>query len=380
MKRKQTSLLISTLVYLLFASLLAGCRSRQPIQVGYCAGLSGYYSEVGITARNSAQLAVDKINAEGGIDGAPLRLLIRDNKGIKGNTLKMMQELVQEGVVTITGPNSSEQTAEVFSFINREKIVLLSAGATSSDFSRQKDYFFRVVPDTDALGTAFADYLHEAYAYPSYRAVYDMLNRTFSDPFLKATDKRLREYGEKIDETVIFDSNTDNTRLVAQKVALGNPKGVILATASIESALLAQFLRQQGSQAQFFGTVWAHTETMIEKGGQAVQGMLLITNNTTLEGNPTYDDYARRYVERYDRQPGLDSFHSYEAVEILALALKHTGGKAEGLPEALVAIHNFPGVLGNISFDAYGDVKRDMYIVRVDGDHFTNVKTISPQD
>ncbi len=360
---------------------LSSCVNRQPIRLGYVSIISGLYSEVGIAARDSAQLALDEINAEGGIDDVPLQLITRDdNQIVEGYTQNIIQELLQEGVIAIIQQNSSSETAEILPFMNQNKVVLIGTAATSSDFSGKKDYFFRVVPDNQVLGIAFADYLHKTYAFPGYSVLINTLNPAFSDPFLKAVEKRLQEFGEKIDTTISFDSNTDNLRLIGQQAAAGDPKGVIIMAGSVETAKLAQYMRQQGSQAQFFSTIWAHTATLIEKGGRAVQGMVLITNVTTMHDNPTYQNFAGAFYKRYHRQPGLDTLHAYEAVKILALALKQTHGKAEGLPEALTAIHDFPGVLGNISFDAYGDVKRDVYIIKVDGDHFTTVQVIPPKD
>ncbi len=365
----------------LIITLLANCRSRQPIRVGYSAVLSGFYSEIGISGRDAAQLALDQINAEGGINGVPLQLVTRDNKTSVGTTLKMMKELVQkENVVAIIGHNSSVQAAETLPFINQSRVVLIGCGASGEEFSGKKDFFFRVVPDNLVLGNAFADYVHKTYAYPSYNAAFDTTNRAFTESILKIIDKRLREYDEKIDVSIGFDSTAADLHKVAEQVAEGNPKGIILATSSKETSLLAQYLRQLGSQAQFFGTGWAHNITMLEKGGKAVQGMVLISNNTVLLDSPSYQDFSRRFFGRYNHAPGPDALHAYEAVEILAQALKQTGGKAEGLPEALMAIHDFPGVLGNISFDANGDVKRDVYIVKADGDHFTTVEVIPPQN
>ncbi len=381
MKQNRILLIITILVCLLIlAMFLVNYHNRQTIRLGYIAEMSGFHSEIGITGRDSAQLAVDKINAAGGIGGVPLELIPRDNKGIVGNTLKVVQELVeQEGVVAVISNANSQQTAEAVPYVNQKKIVMLSS-ATSVEFSKKKDYLFRVVPDCDITGIAFADYLNKNYPLSTYAGLFDTSDRSFTEAILKSMDKRLRAHGKNIDPILPFDANRDNLRLFAEKVASYQPKGVIIAAASVETALLVQHLHRLGLQAQYFGTVWAHTYQLIEKGGLAIQGMILITHNTTLEENPFYQDYDRRFKERYHHPPGLYSIHPYESVEILAQALLHTGGSAAGLPEALLSIQNFPGVLGDISFDAYGDVKRDLYIVRVDGNTFTNIKIISPNE
>ena len=64
---------------------------------------------------------------------------------------------------------------------------------------------------------------------------------------------------------------------------------------------------------------------------------------------------------------------------ILAEALKKTGGKAEGLPEALLSIEGLPGVLGTITFDAFGDVHRDIYILQVENGELVQQEIISAE-
>jgi ABC-type branched-subunit amino acid transport system substrate-binding protein len=63
---------------------------------------------------------------------------------------------------------------------------------------------------------------------------------------------------------------------------------------------------------------------------------------------------------------------------VLAHALAQTGGQAGGLPAAITAIKDFPGIQGTISFDQYGDVARDVYIVQVQDGQFVTIKVLSP--
>ncbi len=375
MNQKQ---ILQFFITLFFFLCLTDCSSPNPIRLGFCAELTGKHAVIGTNARDSAQLAVDKINAEGGINGIPIQMIVRDNKSALGTTRQIMENLYHEGIVAVIAQIMSEQTAEAMPFMNEKKWVLLSSASTSVEFSGKKDFFFRVVPDTDAMGSAFADFLHKTYAYSGYTGVYDTSNRAFTEPLLEAIDDRLKKYQEKVEVFIPYESGKDDLHTIADQIVTDQPKGVIIVASIYDTAMLAQYIRQRGLQADLFGSVWAHNNLLIEKGGRAVQGMILFSINSTFENSPAYQEYYNRFFNRYQRPPALDSFHAYEAVNIMALALQHTGGKAEGLPEALLGIHDFPGVLGNISFDAYGDVKRDVYIVKVDGDHFQTIEVIPP--
>ena len=129
-----------------------------------------------------------------------------------------------------------------------------------------------------------------------------------------------------------------------------------------------------------FSSSWAQTNEFLEKGGQAVDDLELISTYHPQNPYPAFQVFVELFEARYKRQPALLSASGYEAVLVLVRALEQTGGKADGLPEALVAVKNLEGVQGIISMDAYGDVKRDVYIAVVREGQFEIINTISPAD
>ncbi len=80
----------------------------------------------------------------------------------------------------------------------------------------------------------------------------------------------------------------------------------------------------------------------------------------------------------YGRSPTFSAAFAYESVLVLARTLEQTCGRVEGLPEALTAIEALEGVQGLISIDEYGDVKRDVYIVRISQGSFRVIHTLLP--
>jgi branched-chain amino acid transport system substrate-binding protein len=93
--------------------------------------------------------------------------------------------------------------------------------------------------------------------------------------------------------------------------------------------------------------------------------------------NPAFEPFVERFEARYNRQPNLLVPLAYDTVRILAQALEQTGGEADGLREALLAVQDFEGVQGLISFNQYGDVVMDMYIVQIKDGQFEITATLS---
>jgi len=114
-----------------------------------------------------------------------------------------------------------------------------------------------------------------------------------------------------------------------------------------------------------FTSAWSLTEALIHNGGRAVEGILIVADYDDTSQAPALQEFRRLFRERYNREPIFAAAHAYEAMMVLAAALKITGGSSRGLKQALLSIKNFPGLVGEISFDRFGDVQRTEFLVTV---------------
>lgn len=104
--------LIAGLLVIFSFFILSGCNNREPLKIGFMGGLSGRNSELAVSRRNGVQLAVNKLNKEGGIQGRQIQLLIKDNLNDAQVALKVTDELVAAGVPAIVGAFTSELLSE----------------------------------------------------------------------------------------------------------------------------------------------------------------------------------------------------------------------------------------------------------------------------
>jgi branched-chain amino acid transport system substrate-binding protein len=363
---------------LLLGLLLAGCSSHAPIKIGYAAEITGRRGEIGVAGRDGASLAVDWINAQGRIQGHPLELVAMDDKGDPETARRVDQELIQQKVAAIIGHITSEQTAAVFDQINQAGVVLLSPTSSSSQFSQQKDFFFRVVPDTTALGKAIAYHVFTNRGIRQLTGVIDLNNQSFSQPLWQAIQDEFVRLGGETVQLYTFTTGQTDLKQLMNEVAASQPQTILFVASGIDTALMVQYVRQLTGDIPLFSSTWALTDELIDKGGKAVEGLELgAIYNPDLQTSE-YQDFLDRFEKRYRRQPGLAASHSYEAVMVLAHALEQTGGDTASLPQALAQIKNFRGLQGNISFDEYGDVQRDIYIAKVVGGEFVIIATVPP--
>lgn len=369
--------ILSTLV------LIAGCTGyigRRPILVGLVVELTGAQGTLGVEARDGAQLAVDAINDGGGVDGRPIELIVGNDKGDPSTARQIDTELVQQGVVAIIGHATSGQTAAVFDQINADKVVLISPGASSNQFSGQKDYFFRVVSSTDILGEALAAHMYIVSGARHLTCIYDTQNRAYAEPLWQSIQNRFGALGGSTAQVFTFASGETDLQSLMAQVTATDPETVVFIASGVDTALMIQYGKQYGLEAQLFSSAWAQTNELLEKGGQAVNGLEMVAGYYPRDPSPAFQQFAARFEARYGRMPGLMASYAYEAVLMLAHALEQTEGKATGLPDALASIRDWPGVQGLISMDEYGDVRRDVYVAIVRDGQFEVSDVISPAE
>ncbi len=356
---------------------LLGCAAPEPILIGVAVELTGRQADVGINVRDAALMAVDEVNARGGVNGRPLQLVVRDDQGLPEVARQVDAELVEMGVVAIIGHYTSGQTAAVLDQMNAAQVVLLSPSASSAAFSGKDDYFLRLIPDTSFIGRRVGEHIVNEHAARRLVGVYDENNRAFSESFWQSVEGVIRAAGGE-SSSIPFNSTTSDLQQVAMQVKETNPDAVVIVASSVDTAVLAQYLRQMGVDVPLFTSPWAQTTQLVEKGGQAVEGMEIGAFYNSKILTTAHHEFVRAFEARFKRNPELGTAQAYECVMLLAKALKATDGRREGLREALLAIQNYPGLLGPVSFDQYGDVQRDMYIMRVENGQIVEKETISP--
>jgi branched-chain amino acid transport system substrate-binding protein len=338
---------------------LAGCLGRQAIRVGFVAQLTGVQAELGVQERNGVQLAMDELNAAGGVAGRRIELIARDDLGTPDGARAADRELIAAGVMAIIGHATSGMAMAGLEVTNPARVVMLSPTVSSPVFSGRKDYFFRIVQTAERQAARLAQRVFAGRGIRRVGVVYDTDNAAYTTAYLKAFAEKYRALGGEIGAEVDFSSKAQpNFTPLVTRLRAGKPDGILMITGDIDAALIAQRTRMMGWPVPLFTTAWAQTETLINNGGKAVEGLEIELIRAVNEQTPEYLDYAERFRARFGTLPSFGAVMGYEAAKILAIALEKTGGRADGLSQALAGIRDFKGLSDTYSFDEYGDASR----------------------
>lgn len=359
------------LLSLLFAS---SCSSPEPIRVGFVAGLTGPNAALGVDGRDGAVLAVEKINSEGGVNGSPLELVIRDDLGTSDGAIKADDELInEEKIFVIIGHMTSNTMMAVWSQFQDSGAIFLSPTVSTPQLSDMEDNFFRLIPVNSMFSGKLAEYAASNLALKRIAIFYDTDNASFTDTFrMGFTEKFIANGGEVVLDFPFSSSSAPNFRPALAKLKEQQLDSLCVIASAVDTALIAQQARLEGLDVQILTSNWALTEDLIENGGRAVDDIITVVAHDETNRSPEYLDFSARFEERFKREPTFAAGYGYESVLVLARALKETDGGMDGLADALLRTNNLKGVNGNISFDKYGDVLRTLYLIAVrDGKFMT---------
>jgi len=323
-------------------------------------------------------MAVDDINASGGINGRQIKLLVEDDMGTPDGARAAEKKLADSGVVAVIGHYTSDQTLAGLEVSSSKGILMLSATASTSVLTGKKDLFFRTVASTQSLGQGFAQYVCQTLGVPSIAIIYDRDNASYSMPMMEAFTDKFSTFGCKVYSQVEFSSTTspDFSPLV-DKLITPKPDAVFIIASPADAAVIAQIINLKHSDVRKFASSTAQSNILIQNGGKTVEGMEIIIAFDVNNPSSALQEFKSNFQKRYAVAPIFSAMEGYETMQMLAAALKKTGGESKGLSDALLSLNDFQGLTGSIRLDQYGDAIRPLYILRVNQGHFETVKTLN---
>ncbi len=351
--------LIFILSLLLIFSLPA-CRQEgdpEPIRLGFVGSLSGRVSDLSVSGRDGALLAIEQFNKEGGLEGRPLHLLTRDDGHDREQAREVVRELIEKEVVGIIGHMTSSMSRATFHLTNQEQVLMLSPTTSTSFLEGRHDFFMRVFPGHRIETRALAEYIYNEEGIERLGVLYDLSNHEYTVDWYSHFRKEYTGLGGNISASTPFSSGTEfSYNMVVERVLAHQPEGVVLISGGVDAGRFAQQFRKAGYEKPLFGAAWSKTYELIHHGGRAVEGFKIVHYFDPGADNKEYLAFRESYLERFGREPEFGSFFGYEAARVLIWALENASDwSAESLREAIINHRTFSGLQGEFCIDRFGD-------------------------
>lgn len=370
---------------------IAGCSGGKSatIKIGHQVALTGPNATWGQSESNALKMAVEKINADGGVLGKKLEVIAYDNRADKLEAVNVAKRLVeQDKVVAIIGPAQSGVTNAIREVNNSAKVPLIATTATNPKVTVADDgsvvpYTFRVCFIDPFQGTVAAQFALKDLGAKTAAVLYDVgdeysqfLGKYFVEGFEKG--------GGKITANEAFRSGELDFRAQLGKIKAGKPDVLFIPTMQKEAALAAKQARDLGIKSTFLGgDGWASPD-LIDLAGAAVDGAYFV-NIAAIE-DPAIQDFIKAYTEKYKADPVLPNpLMAYDAAIWIADALKRAGSTdGAKLKEALENTKDLPVLTGKLTIDpaTHNPLNKPATIqqVKVQEKKFIYVKTFVTSD
>ncbi|MCX7786265.1 MAG: ABC transporter substrate-binding protein, partial [Spirochaetes bacterium] len=356
-------------------------------KIGHTVALTGPNATWGQSEANALKMAIEKINAAGGVLGKKLEVIAYDNRADRLEAVNVAKRLIeQDKVVAIIGPAQSGVTNAIREVNNSAKVPVIATTATNpkvtvGDDGKVVPYTFRVCFIDPFQGTVAAQFALKDLKAKTAAVLYDV-GDDYSQFLAKYFVEAFTKGGGKITANEAFRSGELDFRAQLGKIKAGKPDVLFIPTMQKEAALAAKQARDLGITATFMGgDGWASPD-LIDLAGPAIEGAYFV-NIAALE-DPAIQDFIKEYKARYNADPVLPNpLMAYDAALWLADAIKRAGSTdGEKLKAALESTKDLPVLTGKLTIDpaTHNPLNKPATIQQVKDKKFIYVKTFVTSD
>ena len=338
------------------------------IRIGGSFALTGPIPDPGLDIRHGAELAIDDLNAAGGLEGFMFELVAEDGAcdGTQGTNVGN-KFAADETIVAVTGGTCSGETFGLMPILQEARIPFVSPSATNPDITSADCDVCNRVALSDALqGATDASFIFGDLGFTSVAVVHD--NSDYGKGLAEIFQHNITGLGAEVTGFEGVQVGDTDFRAMLAKVSAGGPQAIFFGGLSTEAGLIAQQMTEPPGleDTAFMSADGAYTQQYLEAAGGAAEGTYVsfVAGVDSEEMNAEFD---AKYLEKYGVSPDdLGPFHSqsYDSVKLIAAALStvaavdENGNLVIDREELLAAIRSvdaFAGLTGTIKCDSIGE-------------------------
>lgn len=361
------------------ASTSAGGGASDVIKVGEYASLTGKEAGFGQSSHDGTALAVDDLNAAGGVLGKKIQLITEDDQSQSGQpSIDVRKLITDDGVVAVLGEVASSRSLEAAPICQKYQIPMISPSSTNPRVTEVGDYIFRVCFLDSFQGKILAEFATNTLKLKNVAVLTDVTS-DYSMGLAKFFEDNFTAMGGKIVADEKYNGGDKDFSAQLTTIKAANPDGIFIPGYYTEVGLIAIQARQLGLNIPLFGGDGWEGAPLISIGGAALEGTYFSTHFTPQDTSPVVQGFVKKYQARYNATPDAMAALGYDSLMILADAMKRAGTTAgPAVRDALAATKDFPGITGHITIDKDRNASKPAVIVEVKNGQYNYVETIAP--
>jgi branched-chain amino acid transport system substrate-binding protein len=330
--------------------------AADPIKVGALLAVTGPAAYLGAPEARTLQMLVEDVNAHGGLDGRKVELIVKDTGASPEKAISFAKQLIDEDkVLAILGPTTSGETMAIKAIAEEGKTILLSCAAAEVIVQPVAKYVFKTPQkDSDAVIKIFQQMkkmgIHRVGVLSS--------NTGFGKAGKEQIEKLAPAHGIQIAFSEVYDKSATDLTAEVTKLKAANVQALINWSIEPAQAIVIKNARQIGLTIPIFQSHGFGNVQYVKAAGAAAEGVMfpagrLVVVDSLPESNrqrPVLAAYKKEYEAKFGEDVSTFGGHAYDAMMILARAVKEVGTDREKVRSAIEHMKGFVGTGGIFNF------------------------------
>lgn len=353
-----------------------GCSNKNTnvINIGVILPLTGNGAELGEGAKLGIDLAIKEINRFDFYSGKNIIAIYEDSEGDPTKAVSAATKLIKsDNVKILIGPLFSSTTLAVAPIAEKNKVILISPGASNPKITNAGEYIFRNYPSDSYEGKLSADYIYDSLKINNVGIIW--VNNDYG---VGLKEVFINEYTKLGGSVIFFESYNQGEidfRSILIKSKNKNINTIYIPGYYEDIGRLILQSVELGLKFQFFSNIGVEHEKLFEIGGNSVDGLLYTAPTFDINSNNTLIvNFVQNFNNEYNKTPGFPAVYSYDTMYIIFESLKNLSNynkiNTVEIQGNLLKISKFSGVTGLTTIDRNGDVIKEFLIKVVDNGEF----------
>lgn len=369
---------------ILLAATLAACgggadQGSDEILIGEYGSLTGTTATFGISTKNGIEMATEAINASGGLLGKQVRIIVEDDQGRPEEAQTVVTKLItSDKVVAVLGEVASSRTLAAAPVAQQNRIPMISPSSTNPAVTDIGDFIFRVCFIDPFQGLVMAKFAANSLQITKVAVLRDIKN-DYSVGLADVFVENFKALGGTI--TADESYSEGDTDFSAQLTALRatNPQAIFVPGYYTEVGLIARQAKGLGLQAPLLGGDGWDSPSLIEIGGEALEGSYFSNHYSVEDPSPAIQKFVTDYRAKYGETPDALAGLGYDAAMVLFDAIKRAGSTdPQAIRDALAQTKDFQGVTGTTTLDERRNAVKPAVVLQIKDGKLNYVETINP--
>ena len=349
------------------------------ILLGEVGSLTGSEATFGISTRNAIELAINEVNAAGGVKGKKIEVRVYDNQSKPEEAAQAANRLInQDNVLLILGEVASSNSMAMAEKAQPAKVPMISNASTNPKVTEIGDYIFRVCFIDPFQGYVMAKFSHDNLKLNKVAVLRD-LGSAYSQGLADVFERKYTEMGGKIVARETYTKGSTDFRSQLTAIKRASPDAIYIPGYYNDIGLIARQARELGITATLMGGDGWDSEKLFELGGSAVEGSYFSNHYSPDDPNPRVQKFIASYKAAYGSVPDSLAALGYDAAMVAVDAIKRAPSfDRAAIRDAIAQTKNFHGVTGSITLDEKRNATKSAVVLQVGKGQTKYVDTIAP--